>query len=133
MAVGPSQPHTMPQTASTTTSTKRCFRFRVCRGSESDSKYEPMDSTFTHGVVMRGIPGVSSGASRSAIASRANTAVATVYQDEAARASPRIFPIYARWPWEGTLRVGFTGTRHGLTPQQQEALARLLAERRPTE
>src|SRR5215475_16018443 len=90
MAVGPSQPHTMPQTASTTTSTKRCFRFRVCRGSESDSKYEPMDSTFTHGVVMRGIPGVSSGASRSAIASRANTAVATVYQDEAARASPRI-------------------------------------------
>ena len=38
MAVGPSQPHTMPQTAITTMSTRRCFRFRVCRGSERDSK-----------------------------------------------------------------------------------------------
>jgi hypothetical protein len=41
MAVGPSLPHKMPHTAITTTSTKRCFRFRVCRGSDSDSKYEP--------------------------------------------------------------------------------------------
>src|ERR1700677_3832544 len=55
MAVGPSLPHNMPHTAITTTSTKRCFRFRVCRGSESDSKYEPIDSTFTHFVAMRHI------------------------------------------------------------------------------
>ena len=38
MAVGPSQPQTMPQTAMTTMSTSRCLRLRVCRGSESDSK-----------------------------------------------------------------------------------------------
>ena len=50
MAVGPSQPQTMPQMAMTTMSTKRCLRFRVCRGSERDWKYEPMDSTFTHWV-----------------------------------------------------------------------------------
>src|SRR4051812_21441417 len=54
-AVGPSQPHTMPQTAITTTSINRCLRLRVCRGSERDSKYEPMASTFTHLVVMRGV------------------------------------------------------------------------------
>src|SRR3954469_22821016 len=55
MAVGPSQPQTMPQTAITTTSISRCLRLRVCRGSERDSKYEPMDSTFTHLAVMRGV------------------------------------------------------------------------------
>jgi hypothetical protein len=38
IAVGPSHPQTMPHTAITTTSTNRCFRFRMCRGSESDSK-----------------------------------------------------------------------------------------------
>jgi hypothetical protein len=37
-AVGPSQPHTMPQTAITTISTRACLRFRVCRGSGSDWK-----------------------------------------------------------------------------------------------
>src|SRR5271156_2161607 len=52
MAVGPSLPHKMPHTAITTISTKRCFRFRVCRGSESDSKYEPIVSMFTNFVAM---------------------------------------------------------------------------------
>src|SRR5512143_3041346 len=47
MAVGPSHPQRMPQTAMTVISTKRCLRLRVCRGSESDSKYEPMELTST--------------------------------------------------------------------------------------
>jgi serine/threonine protein kinase len=55
MAVGPSLPHKMPHTAITTISTRRCFRFLVCRGSESDSKYEPIVSTFTNFVAMRHI------------------------------------------------------------------------------
>jgi hypothetical protein len=46
----------MPHTAITTTSTSRCFRFRACRGSESDSEDEPIDSTFTHLAAMRSIP-----------------------------------------------------------------------------
>ena len=37
---------------------KRCFRFRVCRGSESDSKYEPIVSMF-HPILL---PSVTSGA-----------------------------------------------------------------------
>ncbi len=60
MAVGPSQPQTMPQTAITTTiSTSRCLRRCACAGGQrgTSRKYEPMDSTFTHLVVMRG-PGV---------------------------------------------------------------------------
>src|SRR5919112_1994766 len=47
MAVGPSHPQMTPQTAMTTMSTKRCLRLRVCRGSESDSKYEPREPTST--------------------------------------------------------------------------------------
>src|SRR3954449_5403241 len=47
MAVGPSHPQRMPQTAMTAISTKRCLRLRVCRGSSSDSKYEPMEPTST--------------------------------------------------------------------------------------
>src|SRR5215204_5375193 len=47
MAVGPSHPQTMPQTAMTAISTRRCLRLRVCRGSLSDSKYEPMEPTST--------------------------------------------------------------------------------------
>src|SRR4051794_29614870 len=47
MAVGPSQPQRTPQTAMTVMSTKRCLRLRVCRGSESDSKYEPREPTST--------------------------------------------------------------------------------------
>src|SRR5512144_1285391 len=47
MAVGPSHPQRMPQTAMTVISTKRCLRLRVCRGSESDSTYEPMELTST--------------------------------------------------------------------------------------
>src|SRR4051812_32126825 len=47
MAVGPSQPQRMPQTAMTAISTRRCLRLRVCRGSLSDSKYEPMEPTST--------------------------------------------------------------------------------------
>ena len=38
MAVGPSHPQMMPQTAMTAISTSRCLRFRMCRGSLSDSK-----------------------------------------------------------------------------------------------
>src|SRR5579872_6238052 len=53
MAVGPSQLHVMPHTAITIISTNRCLRLRVCRGSESDSKYDPIDSTFTHLVAIR--------------------------------------------------------------------------------
>src|SRR5512135_1554014 len=55
MAVGPSHPQRMPQTAMTVISTKRCLRLRVCRGSESDSKYEPRELTSTRlatGVIL---------------------------------------------------------------------------------
>src|SRR3954462_3201233 len=47
MAVGPSHPQMMPQTAMTAISTRRCLRLRVWRGSLSDSKYEPMEPTST--------------------------------------------------------------------------------------
>src|SRR3954453_23927287 len=47
MAVGPSQPQRTPQTEMTVMSTRRCLRLRVCRGSESDSKYEPREPTST--------------------------------------------------------------------------------------
>src|SRR5437763_15995749 len=47
MAVGPSHPQMMPQTAMTAIATIKCLRLRVCRGSLSDSKYEPMVPTST--------------------------------------------------------------------------------------
>src|SRR3954453_2133167 len=56
MAVGPSHPQRMPQTAMTAISTRRCLRLRVCRGSLSDSKYEPMEPTSTS-LAMGDMPG----------------------------------------------------------------------------
>src|SRR5205823_3456251 len=47
MAVGPSHPQRMPQTAITAISTRRCLRLRVCLGSGSDSKYELIEPTST--------------------------------------------------------------------------------------
>src|SRR5512135_3149713 len=55
MAVGPSHPQRMPQTAMTVISTKRCLRLRVCRGSESASKYElmePPSTSLATGVIL---------------------------------------------------------------------------------
>src|SRR6266446_4646111 len=56
MAVGPSQPQVMAQTAMTAISTRRCLRLRVCRGSSSDSKYEAMEPISTS-LAMGGISG----------------------------------------------------------------------------
>src|SRR3990170_2485960 len=101
MAVGPSQPHNIPHTTITITSTKRCLRFRVCRGSESDSKYDPIDSTLTHLVaIQRILP--RGGRTRRAILDRATMRTPPqdkVYHIATHRASPRRLPIYARWPW----------------------------------
>ena len=48
MAVGPLASHKIPQMLTTTTSTSRCFRFRVCRGSNNDSKCDPIAPTSAH-------------------------------------------------------------------------------------
>src|SRR5215218_672113 len=105
MAVGPSQPHTMPQTAMTTTSMSRCLRLRVCRGSERGSKYDPMDSTFTNLAAMRGVLACGPGLTGRSVITPKVTPLAMVYRTASPRASPRILPIYARWPWDEIPRL----------------------------
>src|SRR5882724_9800491 len=103
MAVGPSQLHVMPHTAITIISTKRCLRLRVCRGSESDSKYDPIDSTFTHLVAIRYIL-AGAGRRRCATVGREimrALLISEVYHFAGKSASSPRPPIYARWPWTG--------------------------------
>src|SRR5262249_54270388 len=100
MAVGPSPPQRMPQTAMTTTSTRRCLRLRGCRGSESDSKYEPREPTSTSLAtrVILGSVRVGRGLEERPAATRAR-GPDQGYRPEARRArSPRLLS-YTRGPW----------------------------------
>ena len=96
MAVGPSQPHTKPHMAITITSPNRCLRLRVCRGSESDSKYEPIASTFTNLVAMRRILAQSGGlAARSSTTPHASTSMRQGVSHRGQSRDPRRLPVYA--------------------------------------
>ena len=99
MAVGPSQPQMMPQTAMTAISTNRCLRLRMCRGSESDSKYDPMEPTSTN-LATRGFLGSVGVRCRAELRHAATQAGRPEprYRTEVRRARLPRPHSYARWP-----------------------------------